>query len=139
MISRSRTVLAVLIAASAMATTCMDLTPVTDVPLRDAGNIPVEGGAACLACIQRMPDGGEKGCGDLLATCYLDAQCAQIFDCLIALGCAVRADPWEAKICGIPCAADAGIFSADAPQLKIFFQIQDCIAASCPVCANGQW
>jgi hypothetical protein len=115
--------------------TCMDLTPVTYTPAGSSA-APLEAGD-CRACIYAVPDAGQPGCGDLVATCNEDSQCAAIFDCIRALGCLEVTDPFAQKICGVPCAQDAGITSADSPKLQLLLAIQDCEQATCPACAGG--
>jgi len=123
-------------------TACVDTTPFY-VPPEDASPPPpppvdagpdapdVDTRSSCQRCIE-TPDMPGPGCGDELAICLADPKCKGTYDCMLARGCLTKADQRKIILCGLPCAAEAGIVSQNEPAADEIYTVATCAESACP-------
>ena len=117
----------------ALATACIDLTPITDIPARPDAGIVVTGPDAlaknpCFACATGANDAAAR-CNDEYATCRSDPKCLAMFVCGIPRDCYAMGQDLIA--CLTACAITAGLTGIHAPALPPFIALQQCATTSC--------
>jgi hypothetical protein len=129
--------------AGAAAVACLDTTPIyvaapdaapePPPPDLDAGpDAPdVDRRTLCQQCVE-APDMPGPGCGDELATCLADDKCKGAYECVIAKSCLLKGTQEKVVLCGLPCAADAGITSQFEQAAVDLYGVASCALMACP-------
>jgi hypothetical protein len=133
------------IAIAAVLAACLDVTPITVVPVEPDADVPpppppidagpdapdVDPRTDCQKCIE-TPDMPGPGCGDELAICLGDPKCRDTYDCMIRRNCLARANQQLIILCGLPCAAEAGIQSQFEQAANEIYDVATCAEGACP-------
>ena len=155
---RARRVLALLglgLAAgsgAAAGSACLDATPVTvsneetipDGAPPSADVQPGDGGtdreaeaapSACDLCLH-APDTPGPGCADELAACQANPECGRAIACALGQGCFDMGSTAALVVCGLPCAAEAGIVTFTDPATTLAFNVFQCAGTTCATACN---
>lgn len=128
--TRARTVSAVMVSLCvfAAAEACRDIEPATyEQRAIDGGANPLTD-QACLLCV-RLEESTEE-CRAARADCDEQESCDFAMTCAIERGC-LSQPASDIALCAIPCAADAGILSAEDPAVTNAFILIDCLRQGC--------
>ena len=129
-------------AFAAVGVACLDTTPLVYVPptpdaepppvVIDAGpDAPdVDTRPPCQLCVE-SPDDGGAGCADELAACTADPKCNAAYACIVLQGCLNKESQRKVILCGLPCAAAAGIVTQDEPAAVEIYAVAVCAQTSC--------
>jgi hypothetical protein len=139
---RSMIALLVLGLAGAAGTiACVDVTPITDVPVDldagiDVSVSPLVSQGPCFQCASGAAEAGPS-CGNEGATCVADTKCLSFFLCGIPRDCyAPGTDRIE---CLTACGTAAGVTGLDDPGLLHFGALYRCATTTCAAeCGSGQ-
>lgn len=135
---RSLSIVAILgLVGAAAAVGCVDVTPITEVPVAaDAG---AEAGAeasvsslvatgACFECATGASEAGPS-CGTEYAACAADPKCLSLFLCGLPRGC--YAPGQDLVACLTTCGVAAGLTGADDPSVGPFLGVYLCATSTC--------
>ncbi len=120
------------LAISAASAACVDVAPITDVPVADAG---VDAAVSTLvetsACFQCATGANETApsCGADYAKCAADPKCLSLFLCGMPKGC--YAPGQNLVSCITTCAIAAGLTGADDPAVGPFVALYLCATTTC--------
>jgi hypothetical protein len=92
----------------------------------------------CLGCLHWPNDAMPPGCGNELAACMANSECAATYVCCVANAC-FQAGSFKGIVnCGVPCAEDAGIVSSNDPAVQLIYNIAVCATCNCDnICGLG--
>jgi hypothetical protein len=128
------------IASGVVVAACLDTTPfivpapdsaVEPPPPVDAGpDAPdVDQRPPCQQCIEAPTSDG--GCADLLGVCLADPKCNGTYQCMLLHQCLTKADQRKIILCGLPCAAEAGIMSQFEQSANEIYDVATCAEMNC--------
>jgi hypothetical protein len=100
---------------------CLDITPI--VVEREVSEAETE----CFACLE-----DPMACGAIIDACYADPRCAPVYACIEKERCLDRPILDDKLLCGLPCAADAGITRIEDPIVDTYLVgLLACAKAKC--------
>ena len=127
---RSVTVLAVVFVAVALvrlAPACLEITPV--IVEKDAA-LPADAG--CVPCLEQ-PD----RCRFIIVKCNQDPRCVPVYACITRDRCFDQPKLDDKILCGLPCAADAGITRLNDPFVDEYLvSLLACAREKCAEACN---
>jgi hypothetical protein len=101
--------LASALSALRLTVACLDITPI--VVEREVSAADTQ----CFACLEEP-----TACGALIDACYADPRCAPVYVCVEKERCLDRPVLDDKILCGLPCAADAGITRIEDPLVSTY-------------------
>jgi hypothetical protein len=126
--TRSVTLLGLMLAISALLLECVDTSPIDFVPeARDAGQSDGPIDPLCNDCLR-----GEEGpCWSVYEPCSAIPVCVLVMDCLFEGGCWAPPDIAARISCGLPCLERYGVLAGNDATVTALGQINVCRVNSC--------